>query len=71
MVLLRGFWIGTLYKLLGSIVSDGSNSSFILESGEKEVKAPTISREKTMLYHQRLGHIGEKGLQVLHDNDMV
>jgi hypothetical protein len=24
-----------------------------------------------MLWHQRLGHIGEKGLQLLHDKGMV
>jgi hypothetical protein len=24
-----------------------------------------------MLWHQRLGHIGEKGLQLLHDKSMV
>jgi len=27
--------------------------------------------EKTMLWHQRLGHIGEKGLQILYYNGMV
>jgi len=30
-----------------------------------------VSREKTMLWHQRLRHIGEKGLQILHVNCMV
>ena len=30
-----------------------------------------ISGEKTMLWHQRLGHIGEKGLRILHRNGMV
>jgi hypothetical protein len=24
-----------------------------------------------MMWHQRLGHIGEKGLQLLHDKSMV
>ena len=27
--------------------------------------------KKTMLWHQRLGHIGEKGLQTLHGEGMV
>jgi len=30
-----------------------------------------FSREKTMLWHQRLGHIGEKGLRILHGKGMV
>ena len=30
-----------------------------------------VSGEKTMLWHQRLGHIGEKGLRVLHGKGMV
>ena len=30
-----------------------------------------VSGEKTMLLHQRLGHIGEKGLQILHAKGMV
>jgi hypothetical protein len=62
MVLLRGVWIGTLYKLLGSTISDGCNSSIVPEIGAEEGKTPTVSGEKTMLWHQRLGHIGEKGL---------
>jgi hypothetical protein len=31
----------------------------------------TIPQKKTMLWHQRLRHIGEKGLRALHDNGMV
>lgn len=38
------------------------------ESGAKNI---VVSREKTMLWHQRLGHIGEKGLQILHGKGMV
>ena len=30
-----------------------------------------VSGENTMVWHQRLGHIGEKGLQILHRNGMV
>jgi len=29
-----------------------------------------VSREKTMLWHQRFGHIGEKGLRILHGKGM-
>jgi len=30
-----------------------------------------VSGEKTMLWYQRLGHTGEKGLQILHGKCMV
>eukprot|EP00253_Pinus_taeda_P021096 PITA_21096 len=51
--------IGTLYKLQGSTMVDGCNSSVVPISGVENL---VISEEKTMLWHQRLGHIGEKGL---------
>ena len=54
-----GVQIGTLYKMQGSTVVDGCNSFVVPESGAKNL---VVSREKTMLWHQRLGHIGEKGL---------
>ena len=38
------------------------------ESGEENLVG---SGENTMLWHQRLGHIGEKGLRILHDKGMV
>jgi hypothetical protein len=38
MVLLKGVWIGTLYKLLGSTISDGCNSSIVPEIGVEEGK---------------------------------
>jgi hypothetical protein len=71
MVLLKGVWFGTLYKFQGSTISDGCNSSSVLDIGFKEERTPTVSREKVMLWHQRLGHIREKGLQLLHGKDMV
>ena len=40
----------------------------VLESGAESL---VVSGEKTMLWHQRLGHTGEKGLQILHQNGMV
>uniref|UniRef100_UPI0028E60ACB GAG-pre-integrase domain-containing protein n=1 Tax=Bradyrhizobium cosmicum TaxID=1404864 RepID=UPI0028E60ACB len=57
-----------MYKLQGSIIVDGCNSSVVLESGAENL---VVSREKTMLWHQRLGHIGEKGLQILHGKGML
>jgi len=68
LVLMRGVHIGTLYKLQGSMVVDGCNSSMVLES-ESEILV--IFEEKTMLWHQRLGHIREKGLRILHGKGMV
>jgi hypothetical protein len=62
MVLLKGFWIGNLYKMQGSTISDGFNTSIVHDIGAKEEKDPTVSGEKTMLWHQRLGHIRDKGL---------
>eukprot|EP00253_Pinus_taeda_P018277 PITA_18277 len=59
LVLMRGIQIGTLYKMQGSIVVDGCNSSVVPESGVENL---VVSGEKTMLWYQRLGHIGEKGL---------
>ena len=61
-VLMKGVWFGTLYKLLGSTISDGCNSSIILDIGVEEEITPTVSGEKVMMWHQRLGHIREKGL---------
>ena len=62
MVLLRGVRFVTLYKLQGITISDGCNSSNVPDIGVEEEKTPTASREKVMLWHQRPGHIGEKGI---------
>jgi hypothetical protein len=62
MVLLKGVQFGTLYKLQGSTISDGCNSSIVPNIGVEEERTPTISGEKVMMWHQRLGNIGEKGL---------
>jgi hypothetical protein len=70
MVLLKGFWFGTLYKMKGSTISDGC-SSIVPDIGVEEEITPTISGEKVMLWHQRLGHIREKGLRTLHGKGMV
>eukprot|EP00253_Pinus_taeda_P007554 PITA_07554 len=68
LVLMRGVQIGTLYKLQDSTIVDGCNSSVVPKSGAENI---VVSGEKTMLWHQRLGHIGEKGLQILHGKGMV
>ena len=71
MVLMRGVWCGTLYKLLGSTYTNGCNSFFVPEQINKEDKTNTVPGKKTVLWHQRLGHIGEKGLRTLHNKGMV
>ena len=68
LVLMWGVRIGTLYKLQGSTIIDGCNSSVVPESGAENL---VVFGEKTMLWHQRLGHIGEKGLRILHGKGMV
>jgi hypothetical protein len=35
MVLMRGVWCGTLYKLLGSTYTNGCNNSIVLEQGDE------------------------------------
>jgi hypothetical protein len=71
MVLLKGVRFGTLYKMEGSTISDGCNSSIVLDIGVEEEKNPIVSGQKVMLWHQRLGHIEEKGLRLLHGKGMV
>jgi hypothetical protein len=58
-VLLKGVRIESLYNMQGSTISNGCNSSIVLDIGAEEEKTHTVSREKVMLWHQRLGHIGE------------
>jgi hypothetical protein len=71
MVLLKGVWFGTLYKLERSTISDGCNISIVPGIGVEEERTPIVSRENFMLWHQRLGHIREKGLRILHRKGMV
>eukprot|EP00253_Pinus_taeda_P026746 PITA_26746 len=59
LVLIQGVTSGTLYKLQGSTIIDGCNSFVVPQSGAENL---VVSGERTMLWHQRLGHIGEKGL---------
>jgi hypothetical protein len=71
MLLIRGVRCGTLYKLLGITYTNGCNSFVVLEQTNKEDKTNIIPEKKTMMWHQRLGHIGEKGLRTLHGKCMV
>jgi hypothetical protein len=40
----------------------GATFLFLLRMETKKIKNIAVSREKTMMWHQRLGNIGEKGL---------
>jgi hypothetical protein len=71
MVLRRGVRFGTLYKLQGISISDGCNSSIVPDIGVEEERTPAVARENVMLWHQRLRHIGEKGIRLLHGEVMV
>jgi hypothetical protein len=71
MVLLKGVRFGTLYKLQGRNISDRYNISIVHYIGIEEEITPTVSGEKVMLWNQRLGHIREKGLRLLHGKGTV
>jgi hypothetical protein len=43
MVLLKGFQFGTMYNMQGNTISDGCNSSIVLDIGVEEERTPTIS----------------------------
>jgi hypothetical protein len=84
MVLMKGVWIGTLYNLLGTVNSTGCNNIIVpkvnLTSTQldptraKLVQTESTRHDKvdpTMLWHERMGHIGEKGLRAMHIKGMV
>ena len=71
MVLARGVRIGTLYKLEASIVSEGYNSCIVGEDSSETKRTLSLSIEKSMLWHQRMGHIGEKGLRFMKSKGMI
>jgi hypothetical protein len=55
----------------GITISDGCNSSIVTNIGVEEERNPIVSGEKVMLWHQRLGHIREKGLRLLHGKGKI
>ena len=71
MVLMRGVQYETLYKLLGRTMIDGCNNTMVLESKYEESKVFNVYGGDTMVWHERLGHIGEKGLQSFQGKGMV
>ena len=67
MVLMRGIKIRTLYKLLRRT----NESSCLLAINPKTDEILSCVANSTMLWHRPLGHIGEKGLRVIHSKGMV
>jgi hypothetical protein len=49
MVLMRGVWWGTLYKLFGSTYTNGCNSYVVPEQRNEGDKTNTVPENKTML----------------------
>ena len=68
---MRRVQYGNLYKLLGKTIIDECNNSIVLEEGGKDEKTMIASGGKTMLWHQILWHIGEKGHWELQGKGMV
>ena len=68
MVLMRGVQCETLHNVLGSTITDRCNRSIVPEGENKVIDVP---RENIILWHWRLEHIGEKGLQALQGKGMV
>ena len=58
-------------QLLGNTIINECNSSVVPEEGGKDDRNLSASGGKTMLWHQRLGHIREKGLHALQGKGMV
>jgi hypothetical protein len=54
-----------------ALILMGVTVVFVLEQKNEGDKTNTISEKKTMMWNQRLGHIGEKALQTLHGKGMI
>jgi hypothetical protein len=80
MVLMKGVQIINVDKLLGSVDLIGCNITSEVNSTKTRLDSTLSTKTNsivlrqvnlTMLWHQRMGHIGEKGLQVMHKKGMV
>lgn len=63
---MRGVQIGMLYKILGKFDTNGFVNTDIPEVDETSYCLVDL----TMLWHQQMGQIGEKGLCAMHSKDM-
>jgi hypothetical protein len=59
-VLLKEDLFGTMYKMQGSTISDGCNSSIIPDIGVEEERNHTVSREKRLCYSIKDRGISER-----------
>ena len=66
MELMWVFKIGTMYKLFEKTFNDHCNKYIIHKDRNEEDMTHVVLINKTMLWHQILGHTGEKGLRALH-----
>ena len=57
--------------MLGKTIIGECNNTIVPESRNEENNVLEVSGGEPMLWHQRLGHIGEKGLQSLKGKSMV
>ena len=67
MVLMWGITIRTLYKLLGK--TNGGSYNKVVDPKTNEILSCVV--DWIMLWHQQLGHIGEKGLHAIHWKFMI
>ena len=67
----EGSSVWNFVQVAGKQYTNGFNSSVVLEQTNIEYKTNIVPEKKTMMWHQRLGHIGEKGLQTLHGKGMI
>jgi hypothetical protein len=74
MVLMKGVHIATLYKFLGILTQVYVKTSIFLKSTQidssqdESIQTKSTSLHQlnlTMLWHKRMGHIGEKGLRAM------
>ena len=61
MVIMKGNKIGNLYKLLGDTVTSGATLSTLVEPND----------DNTVLWHMRLGHLGEHSMFELHKRNLL
>jgi hypothetical protein len=71
------FWEYEMYDGGNAFLGDDLTSRIIGQGKFKlrlidgRIRTPTVSGEKVMRWHKRLGHIREKGLRLLHGKGMV
>jgi transposase InsO family protein len=70
-VLMRGVRVELCTSCWEALILMGVTVMLSLSRQIKKTRPISSLKMKTMLWHQRLGHIGEKGLRTLHGKGMV